>query len=203
MHTVKVFGGVNEADVFLKFPCFFYDPVHVDNGISVYSTFCKFSLHIWKFLVHLLLKPSLNDFEYYYLASTWNECSCVEVWTFFAIALLWDWNESWSCAVYMYLFFFKFFYYLVCNVTLNSVLCAVRGCVSCFSCVWLFVTLWTVACQAPLSMGFSRQEYCPLLPLPPPGDLPHPGIGSAFLMSLVLAGGFFTTSAAWEAQGIQ
>ena len=47
---------------------------------------------------------------------------------------------------------------------------------SCFSRVWLFATLWTVACQAPLSMGFSRQEYWSGLPCPPPGDLPDPGI---------------------------
>ena len=45
-----------------------------------------------------------------------------------------------------------------------------------FSCVWLFVTLWTVACQAPLSMGFSRQEYWSGLPYPAPGDLPDPVI---------------------------
>ena len=47
---------------------------------------------------------------------------------------------------------------------------------SCFSRVWLFVTLWTVAHQAPLSMGFSRQEYWSGLPCPPPGDVPNPGI---------------------------
>ena len=48
--------------------------------------------------------------------------------------------------------------------------------ISRFSLVWLFVTLWTVACQAPLSMGFSRQEYWSGLPCCPPGDLPNPGI---------------------------
>ena len=67
-----------------------------------------------------------------------------------------------------------------------------------FSRVQLFVTLWTVAHQAPLSMGFSRQEYCSGLPCPPPGDLPNPGIEPASLMSPALAGGFFTTSATWE-----
>ena len=45
-----------------------------------------------------------------------------------------------------------------------------------FSCVWVFATLWTIACQAPLSMGFSRQEYWSGLPFSPPGDLPDPGI---------------------------
>ena len=64
-----------------------------------------------------------------------------------------------------------------------------------FSRVWFFATLWTVACQAPLSMWFSRQEYWSGLPCPPPGDLPDPGIEPASLMSPVLAGKFFTTSA--------
>ena len=69
---------------------------------------------------------------------------------------------------------------------------------SLFSHVQLFVTLWIVACQAPLSMGFSRQEYWSGLPCPLPGDLPYPGIEPASLMSPALAGGLFTTSATWE-----
>ena len=68
------------------------------------------------------------------------------------------------------------------------------------SCVRLFVTPWTVARQAPLSMGFSGQEYWSGLPCPPPGDLPDPGIESAPLASPASAGVFFTTSATWEAQ---
>ena len=55
-------------------------------------------------------------------------------------------------------------------------------------------TLWTVAHQAPLCMGFSRQEYWSGLPCPPPGDLPNPGIQLVFLMSPAMAGRFFTTS---------
>ena len=62
-----------------------------------------------------------------------------------------------------------------------------------FSHVQLYATLWTVAHQAPLSMGFSRQEYRNGLPFPPPGDLPDPGIETASLASTPLAGGFFTT----------
>ena len=62
-----------------------------------------------------------------------------------------------------------------------------------------FVNLWTVACQAPLSMGFSRQEYWSGLPCCPPRDLPNPWIELVSLTSLALAGGFFTTSATWEA----
>ena len=68
-----------------------------------------------------------------------------------------------------------------------------------FGRVRLFATSWTVACQAPLSMGFSRQEYWRGLPFPPPGDLPDSGIKPASLVSLELAGRFFTTSATWEA----
>ena len=63
---------------------------------------------------------------------------------------------------------------------------------SCFSRVQLFKTPWTVACQAPLSMGYSRQEYWSGFPCPPPGDLPHPGIEPATLASPALADGFFT-----------
>ena len=66
--------------------------------------------------------------------------------------------------------------------------------------VQLFVTLWTVACQDPLSIGFSRQDYWSGLPCPPPGDLPDPGIKLVSLMSPALAGRFFSTSATWEAQ---
>ena len=63
----------------------------------------------------------------------------------------------------------------------------------------LFATPWTVAHQAPLSMGFPRQEYWSGLPCPPPGDLPHPGIKLTSLMPPASAGGFFTTSSSWEA----
>ena len=61
---------------------------------------------------------------------------------------------------------------------------------SCFSRIRLFATLWTVACQAPLSMEFSRQEYWSGLPFPSPGHLPNPGIKPVSLMSPALAGGF-------------
>ena len=67
------------------------------------------------------------------------------------------------------------------------------------SCMHECATLWTVAHWAPLSMGFSRQEYWSGLPCHPPGDLPDPGIKPASLTSLALAGRFFTTSATSEA----
>ena len=68
-----------------------------------------------------------------------------------------------------------------------------------FSHARLFLTPWTVAHQAPPSMGFPRQEYRSGLPCPPPGDLPDPGIKRVPLTSPALADGFFTTSATWEA----
>ena len=71
------------------------------------------------------------------------------------------------------------------------------------SLVQLFVTLrWDVAHQAPLSMGFSRQEYWSGLLCPPPGDLPDPGIEPTSLTSLALAGELFTTGATWEAPNL-
>ena len=66
IHTVKGFGIVNKAevDVFLELPCFFDNPMDIGNLISVSSAFSKTSLNIWKFMVHILLKPSLKDFEH-------------------------------------------------------------------------------------------------------------------------------------------
>ena len=78
---------------FLELSCSFNDPTDVGNLISGYSAFSKSSLNIWKFTVHILLKPGLEYFEYCF-ASMWDECNCVLVWTFFGIAFLWDWNET-------------------------------------------------------------------------------------------------------------
>ena len=76
IHMVKGFRVVNEAEVniFLAFPCFFYEPVDVGNLISGSSAFSKSSSYLWKFSIHILLKPNLKDFEHD-LASLWNECS--------------------------------------------------------------------------------------------------------------------------------
>ena len=67
IHPIKGFSIVSETevDVFLEFPCFFCDPMYADNLISDSSAFSKSSLYIWEFLVHVLLKPSLKDFELY------------------------------------------------------------------------------------------------------------------------------------------
>ena len=69
IHTVKGFGVVNVADVFLEFSCFFYDLVDVGDLISGSSAFSKSSLYIWKFSIQVLLKPSLEDFEHYLVSS--------------------------------------------------------------------------------------------------------------------------------------
>ena len=99
-HTVKGFGIVNKAeiDVFLELSCFFDDPAHVSNLISDSSAFSKTSLNIWKFTVHVLLKPGLENSEHYF-TSMWDECNCAVVWAFFGIAFLWDWNENWPFPV--------------------------------------------------------------------------------------------------------
>ena len=97
IHTVKGFITVNEAEV-LEFSWFIYDPTNDGNLTSGSSAFSKSSLYIWKFLVHLLLKPSLGHFEHYF-ANMWNECHCEVVWTFFGIALLLDWKLTFSSPV--------------------------------------------------------------------------------------------------------
>ena len=86
MHIVKGFGIVNEAevDIFLELFWFFYDPTDVGNLISGSSAFLNPAWKFWKFSVHVLLKPSLENFQHYF-ASVWDECSCVVVWMFFGI----------------------------------------------------------------------------------------------------------------------
>ena len=68
IHTVKSFSIVNEAVVFLELSCFFDDPTDVGNLISGSSAFLKPSLNIWKSSVHVLLKPSLENFEHYFVS---------------------------------------------------------------------------------------------------------------------------------------
>ena len=80
IHTVKGFVIVNKAetDVFLVLSCFFDDPADIGNLISGSSAFSKTSLNIWKFTVHVLLKPGLENFEHYF-TSVRDECNCVVV----------------------------------------------------------------------------------------------------------------------------
>ena len=95
IHTVKGFSIVDkrEVDVFLEFPSFLYDPVNVADLISGSSAFSKPSLDIWKFLVHIVLKPRVQDFKHD-LTSMRNECNCLMVSTFFSTILLGNWNED-------------------------------------------------------------------------------------------------------------
>ena len=98
--TVKGFGIVNKAEVdaFLELSCFLDDSTDVGNLISGSSAFSKSSSNISKLTVHVLLKPGLENSEYY-IASMWDESNCVVVWSFFGIAFLWDWNENWPFPV--------------------------------------------------------------------------------------------------------
>ena len=87
IQTVDGFDIVNkvEKDVFLESSCFCKDPVDVGNLVSGSSAFSKTSLNIWKFTVHILLRPGLENFEHYF-TSVWDECNHVVVWAFFGIA---------------------------------------------------------------------------------------------------------------------
>ena len=99
IHTVKGFVIVKKVvDVFLVLSCFSNDPTDFGNLIFGSSAFSKSSLNVWKFSVHILLKPSLENVDHYY-ASMWDECNYVVVWTFSGIAFLWDWYENWPFRV--------------------------------------------------------------------------------------------------------
>ena len=81
---------------FLEFSCFFHDPADVGNLISGSSAFSKTSLNTRKFMVHVLLKPGLENFEHYF-TSVWDECNCAVVWAFFGIASLGlEWKLTWT-----------------------------------------------------------------------------------------------------------
>ena len=98
MHTVKGFGIVNKADVFLELSCFFDDPADVSNLISAFSAFSKSSLNVSKFSVHVLLRPFLENFELYF-ASIWDGCNCAVVWAFFDLSLGLEWTLTFSSPV--------------------------------------------------------------------------------------------------------
>ena len=80
IHTVKGFGIVNKAeiDVFLELSCFFHDPADAGKLISGSAAFSKMSMNIWKFTVHILLKPGLDNIEHYF-RSMLDECNCAVV----------------------------------------------------------------------------------------------------------------------------
>ena len=100
IHTLKGFGIVNKAEVnvFLELSSFFCNPTDVGNIISDFSAFCKSSLNIWKFLVHILVMCSLENFEHYFasLSGGYNLCDSLDI---FGISFLWNWNENLSFPV--------------------------------------------------------------------------------------------------------
>ena len=150
-----------------------------DRMISVSTAFSTSNLNIWKFSVHVLLKPGLENFEHYF-ASVWDECSCSAAWAFFGIAFgigmkIDLFHFCGHCWV------FQIFWHVECSTLIASSFRILNS--PAFWLLLLFsqvmsnsVTPWTAARQAPLSMGFSRQEYWSGLPCPSPGDLPNPGI---------------------------
>ena len=93
IHTVKGFGTVNKAerDVFLELSCFFHDPADVGSLISGSSAFSKTSLNVWKFMVHLLLKRGLENFEHYFASVRWVQlCASLHIlWHCLSLGLEW------------------------------------------------------------------------------------------------------------------
>ena len=154
IHTVKGITVVNEAeiDVFLELSCFFDDPVDVGNLISGSSAFSKSSLYIGIFLVHVLLKPRLENFDHYF-ASTWDECNCAVVWTFFGIAILWYWNENWPFPVLWPLHPFSF--PLTVYFSTSSLM---------FVSFWFFDSIHPNSCETishcAFDLHFSDDEWC-------------------------------------------
>ena len=97
IHTVKGFSEVYETEIdfffFLKFPCFLYNPADVGNLISASFSFSKLSLDIWKFLVHIMLKPSMKDFKHD-LTIMGDEYNCPVVSTLSGTTVLGNWDED-------------------------------------------------------------------------------------------------------------
>jgi len=100
IYTVRGFSVVNKAeiDVFLELSFFFNDPVDVGILISASLPFLNPAWTSGSSRFMSYLKPSLENFEHYFI-SMWNECNCVVVWTFFGTVLLWDWNKNWPLPV--------------------------------------------------------------------------------------------------------
>ena len=166
-HTVKgsVKCVVNEAEVnvFLKFSCFFYHPTGVDNLISGSSAFSKSILNIWKFSVHVLLKPSSENVEHYF-ASVRDECNSGVVWTSFGIAFFVTGVKTdlfQSCG---HCWVFQIFWHIECRKLiaftsqdhLNSKVYAVQAIKSTPLC---FKMTHSMASLSSLSLSFFKREY--------------------------------------------
>ena len=98
--------------------CFFDYPTDVGSLISGSSAFYKTSLNIWKFMIHVLLKPCLENFEHY-LTSMWDECNWGVVWEFFGTAFLWDWNENGPFQVLSLLLSFPNYCHIECSTFMS------------------------------------------------------------------------------------
>ena len=117
IYAVKGFGLISKAElaVFLERSCFFNDPADVGNLISGSPAFSKSSLNIWNFIVHVLLKPVLENFEHCF-ANVWNECNCMIVSTFFDVAFLWDRNKNWPFQSCVHCWVFQICWYIECSI---------------------------------------------------------------------------------------
>ena len=100
VHTVKGFGIVNKAEIYIsiELSCFFHDPADGGNLISDSSSFSITNLNIWMFTIHILLRPALENFKNY-LTGMWDEWYCAVVLAIFGVAFLRDWCENWSFPV--------------------------------------------------------------------------------------------------------
>ena len=117
IHTVKRFSIVNKTEVdvfFLELSCFFDDPIDIGNLISGSSTFSKSSLSMWKFMVHIMLKLGLENFEHFF-ASGWDECNSVVVLALLGIAFLCEWNENWYFQSCGHCWGFQICWHIECN----------------------------------------------------------------------------------------
>ena len=121
IHTLKGFGVVNKAevDIFLELSCFFDDPTDVGNLIYVPSAFSKSSLNIWKFMRFIWRFTNCWSLTWRILSITLLACemsaNCVVVWTFFGVALLWDWNENWPFPGCGHCGVFQICWYIECS----------------------------------------------------------------------------------------
>ena len=104
---------------FFEFSSFLYDPVNVGNLISGSSSFSEPRMDIWKFLVHIMLKPSMQDFKHNH-ASMGDECNCPMVSTFFSTTLLGNWDEDWHFQSCDQCWVFQICWHIECNTLIES-----------------------------------------------------------------------------------